>query len=102
MADPFQEISRVAVLPGSGDSEIMAAARSGADVYVTSDLRHHPVLDARQETGLAFINTPHAAIEKLAFNLMVQDVPAAVRARYNEEIEMLITSINTDPWNVRF
>ncbi|MDK6445198.1 Nif3-like dinuclear metal center hexameric protein [Alloscardovia omnicolens] len=100
--DPFQEISRVAVLPGSGDSEIMAAARSGADVYVTSDLRHHPVLDARQETGLAFINTPHAAIEKLVFNLMVQDVPAAVRARYNEEIEMLITSINTDPWNVRF
>ncbi|TCD54592.1 Nif3-like dinuclear metal center hexameric protein [Alloscardovia theropitheci] len=102
--NPSRLIRRVAVLPGSGDSEINAAASCGADVYVTSDLRHHPVLDARQETGMAFINTPHAAIEKLAFNLMKIDVPQALCEEYGEEgrsVELEITDINTDPWNER-
>ncbi|WP_418968693.1 Nif3-like dinuclear metal center hexameric protein [Alloscardovia omnicolens] len=99
--DVDRQISRVAVLPGSGDSEIAAAAASGAQVYVTSDLRHHPVLDARQETDLAFINTPHAAIEKLVFPLMMQDVPTALEKRYGASVDMELTDINTDPWNMR-
>lgn len=99
-----QNIQRIAVLPGSGDSEVEAAAKSGADVYVTSDLRHHPVLDARQETGMAFINTPHAAIENLAFTLMRDDVPAALARRFGQNgaaIEMEVSQINTDPWDLR-
>ena len=39
-------VKKVAVLGGSGDSEFDAVRAVGADVYVTSDLRHHPVLDA--------------------------------------------------------
>lgn len=42
-------VRRVAVLGGSGDSLFEQVRASGADVYVTSDLRHHPVLDARQQ-----------------------------------------------------
>lgn len=99
--DVTREIRRVAVLPGSGDSEISAAAASGADVYVTSDLRHHPVLDAVQETGMAFINTPHAAIEKLVFTLMKDDVPALLSERFGVEMPMEVTDINTDPWSMR-
>lgn len=44
--DPHRLIQRVAVLPGSGDSLFDEVRDSGADVYVTSDLRHHPATDA--------------------------------------------------------
>ena len=42
-------VQRVAVLGGSGDSMFDEVRAADADVYVTSDLRHHPVLDARQQ-----------------------------------------------------
>ena len=40
---------RVAVLGGAGDDLFDAVRASGADVYVTADLRHHPALEAREE-----------------------------------------------------
>src|SRR4029077_2402923 len=39
--DPRRPVRRVAVCGGAGDSLLGAARASGADVYVTSDLRHH-------------------------------------------------------------
>ncbi|MFC0266181.1 Nif3-like dinuclear metal center hexameric protein [Alloscardovia macacae] len=102
--EPERVVHRVAVLPGSGDSEIATAHAAGADVYVTSDLRHHPVLDARQETGMAFIQTPHAAIEKLVFPILVEDVSAALTERFGQEgsaVRFEITELNTDPWDMR-
>lgn len=41
-------IGTVAVLPGSGDS-LFDVRAAGVDVYVTSDLRHHPVTDAIEQ-----------------------------------------------------
>lgn len=114
-------IRKVAVLGGSGDSLFNEVRASGADVYVTSDLRHHPVLDARQqavreaqlrEQGLqqscpAFINTPHYASEKVWFKYALEDIPEAVIADLAEEgdpgagerrIEMKLSPTNTDPF----
>lgn len=42
-------VRRVAVLGGAGDGALEAARASGADVFVTADLRHHPALEAREE-----------------------------------------------------
>lgn len=42
-------VSKVVVLGGSGDSFFDQVRATGADVYVTSDLRHHPVLDEQQQ-----------------------------------------------------
>lgn len=101
--DLDKEVHRIAVLPGSGDSHIGTAVRSGADVYITSDLRHHPVLDARQESGIAFINTPHAAIEKLWLTYACDDVVQAIALRFGAECvpTIALTDINTDPWDMR-
>ncbi|MCI1915238.1 MAG: Nif3-like dinuclear metal center hexameric protein [Bifidobacteriaceae bacterium] len=107
--DLSMPVHRVAVLGGSGDSLFDEVRASGADVYVTSDLRHHPVLDARQQamreaqlrSGLsrgdtdsspedsgiarpAFINTPHYASEKVWFKYALEDIPDAVIARFGE------------------
>src|SRR5690625_7578485 len=40
-----RSVRTVAVCPGAGDSFVEAAARTGADAYITSDLRHHPALE---------------------------------------------------------
>ena len=42
-------VQYVAILPGSGDSLFNEVRATGADVYVTSDLRHHPVTDAIEQ-----------------------------------------------------
>ena len=46
---PDAVVRRVAVMGGAGDDLFDAVRASGADVYVTADLRHHPVLEAREE-----------------------------------------------------
>lgn len=47
--DPEALVRRIAILPGSGDSLFNEVRETGADVYVTSDLRHHPVTDAIEQ-----------------------------------------------------
>ena len=121
--DPDTIISNVALLPGSGDSLFDEVRATGADVYVTSDLRHHPVTDAIEQAryeaamradGIAlghgrlsqnephvrpcFINTPHAAIESMWFNYATEDVPAALASATDERVETNWIRTTTDPW----
>ena len=62
-------VRRVACSPGSGASFIDAAARAGADVLVTGDIKHHDALKARA-LGLSIIDVTHAATERKAVPLM--------------------------------
>jgi dinuclear metal center YbgI/SA1388 family protein len=66
--DPDAVVHRVAVMGGSGDDQFDAVRASGADVYVTADLRHHPVLEAREEArdGAPYlVDAGHWATESL-------------------------------------
>ncbi len=92
----------------------------GVDVYVTSDLRHHPVTDAieqaRYEASMRaadielgrgdatvrpmFINTPHSAIESIWFQYAMGDVPRAVSEATGDIPTVRWISMNTDPWNL--
>jgi dinuclear metal center YbgI/SA1388 family protein len=47
---PDEEVRRVAVVGGAGDDRFEQVRAAGADVYVTADLRHHPVLEEREQT----------------------------------------------------
>lgn len=94
-------VRTVAVCPGAGDSFLGAATASGADVYITSDLRHHPALehieDAADPSAVpALIDVAHAASEALwlplAKELLAETVP---------ELEVLISEVPTDPWTGR-
>lgn len=113
-------VSTVAVLPGSGDSLFDEVRAAGADVYVTSDLRHHPVTDAieqaRYEASMrasgvamghgdgrvrpAFVNTPHSAIESMWFQYAMEDVPHAVAEATGDIPDVCWISMNTDPWSM--
>ena len=45
-------VQYVAILPGSGDSLFNEVRATGADVYVTSDLRHHRRLTPSNKPGM--------------------------------------------------
>lgn len=47
--DPSALVQRIAVCGGSGDSLVDAVRASGADAYVTADLRHHPASELREQ-----------------------------------------------------
>lgn len=116
--DDDAPVNTVAVLPGSGDSLFDEVRAAGVDVYVTSDLRHHPVTDAIEQAryearmrgqGVAlgqgdahvrpmFINTPHAAIESMWFHYAIDDVPAAIAQATGGTVETNWLRDNTDPW----
>ena len=116
--EPDALVRTVAVLPGSGDSLFDEVRASGVDVYVTSDLRHHPATDAieqaRYEAALrgedirlghgdaqvrpSLINTPHAAIESIWFNYALHDVPDALEQAGGPRPEVNWLRETTDPW----
>ena len=93
--DPDATIRTVALCGGSGDFLLGAAQAAGADVYVTSDLRHHPVSEHRERAGAcAVVDVPHWAAEWTW-------LPVAARAladRLGDTVEITVSTIVTDPW----
>lgn len=57
-------LRKAAVCSGSGASVLHEAARQGADVLVTGDLKYHEALTA-QELGLSVIDAGHFATEQI-------------------------------------
>lgn len=97
---PHGRVRRVAVLGGAGDHAFAQVKASGADVYITADLRHHPALEAREEAALTESGTPylidagHYASEWLWLPVLA--------ARLREQfagVEVLVSDRRTDPWD---
>src|SRR3990170_772079 len=61
--DPDSEVTTVAVCGGAGDDLFDEVRASGADVYVTADLRHHPAAEAREHGPPALVDCAHWATE---------------------------------------
>ncbi len=62
VGDPAAKISKVALCSGSGSTLLRDAARSGADVLVTGDVKYHEARDA-EDMGLAVIDAGHFSTE---------------------------------------
>lgn len=95
--DPGQVVQRVACCSGAGDSLLRHPLVTSADVYITSDLRHHPASEAREQAlltgGPALVDISHSAgewvwLEALAEKL--RNVRPMLRVEVSHE--------NTDPW----
>ena len=63
-ADAGRTVRRVAVLGGSGSSDVAAAERAGADTYVTGELKHNNLTDA-PERGMNLVAAGHFYTENL-------------------------------------
>ena len=89
--NPDAIISRVAVCSGAGDSFIANAIEANADVYVTSDLRHHVTHDAVFE--LAVIDISHWAAEAVWVDGVIEEF------KKKKGVEFLASEVSTDPWS---
>ena len=98
--DPERMVKKVAVSSGSGDSFLDQAAALGVDVYVTSDLRHHPVDEhlraahLAEPEGPAVVDTAHWASE-FPWTAQARDIVEDA-LRVNTEI----IDVRTDPWTI--
>ena len=99
-------VRRVAVMGGSGDDQFGAARASGADVYVTADLRHHPVLEAREEArdGTPYvIDAGHWAMESLWLATGLAQLMTALGEQPTSgpaptRVEGRLSGLRTEPW----
>ncbi|MDR2799291.1 MAG: Nif3-like dinuclear metal center hexameric protein [Bifidobacteriaceae bacterium] len=92
--DSDAQIKSVAICSGSGDFMLLGDELIQADVYITSDLRHHPVLDFRQEyPEKCIIDVPHWVGEHICLD--------SIRSRLESELEIkgIVSKIPTDPFN---
>lgn len=55
---------RIAVMPGSGKSEMMSVKRQGYDLYLTGDYGHHEGIDA-MDMGMTIIDATHYGLEHI-------------------------------------
>lgn len=94
--DPQATVRTVAVCGGSGDS-LLADAAGIADVYVTSDLRHHRVLDHLADVGCPVIDVAHWASEWPWLALAAEAIADGLAQR-GITVEIEISEIPTDPW----
>lgn len=97
--DLDQQMRTVAVAGGAGDFLLDDARGRSVDVYVTSDLRHHPASEFREHSSApALVDVPHWAAEWTWLPV----VSAALADRLAApSVSMAVSHICTDPWNHR-
>jgi dinuclear metal center YbgI/SA1388 family protein len=91
-------VRTVAVCGGSG-GEFLPDAAAVADVYVTSDLRHHRAQDHLVDGGCALVDVAHWASEwpwlPVAADALRDDL-----AERGSTVEVHVSRIPTDPWTL--
>lgn len=91
-------VHTVAVCGGAGDLLLNAQAVREADVYITSDLRHHPASEARESAlvsgGPALIDVSHWASEWLWLDTAANQLREAL-----PDVTVTVSDIRTDPWD---
>jgi dinuclear metal center YbgI/SA1388 family protein len=91
-------IATVARCAGAGDSLLSHPEVVGADVYVTSDLRHHPASEASENArvagGPALIDVSHWASEWLWLEVAAEQLRSALPG-----VEVTVSELRTDPWD---
>ena len=97
--DPNRVVRRLALCAGSGSSLIDAARQSGADVFLTADLKHHNAVETvtqPADSTLSLIDASHWATERPWLDV----VAARLRNRFGDTVEAVVSGLVTDAWNM--
>ncbi|MFB6561055.1 MULTISPECIES: Nif3-like dinuclear metal center hexameric protein [unclassified Streptomyces] len=96
--DPDALVRRVAVSGGSGDSLFEQVRAAGVDVFLTADLRHHPVSEARETSRpLALVDAAHWATEWPWCEQAAAQLDA-ISERHGWGLRTHVSRTVTDPW----
>ena len=91
-------VGTIAVCGGAGDSLLSEPAVLASDVYITSDLRHHPASESRENArlgrGPALIDVSHWASEWLWLATAAAELGEALPG-----LTVTVSELRTDPWD---
>lgn len=91
-------VTTVALCAGAGDSYLDEPAVQSADVYISSDLRHHPASAFRETAklsgGPALIDVSHWASEWLWLDTAATELRDALPG-----VTVTVSELRTDPWD---
>jgi len=80
VGDPAAKVTKIAVCGGSGANLLHEAARQGADVLVTGDVKYHEAR-AAESLGVALLDAGHFATEQLMVDELTARLKQAAQAR---------------------
>ncbi|MBX0298933.1 Nif3-like dinuclear metal center hexameric protein [Cryobacterium sp. 1639] len=92
-------IQTVALCGGAGDSLLREPLVHTADVFITSDLRHHPASESREQTLLAGVGPALIDVSHWASEWLWLDTAAAQLAAKLPGVRILVSDLRTDPWD---
>ncbi len=95
--DPERSVRRIAVCGGAGDFLLGTVLDTDADVYVTSDLRHHPAAEFVEKGGAALVDVAHWAAESTWLPVVASRLGDAL----GDAVETRVSALSTDPWTMR-
>ncbi len=98
VGNPEQRISKLALCGGSGASLLHDAAREGADLFLTGDIKYHDAREA-QALGLSMIDAGHFATERLMVEGLSLQMETELKSR-KFELEVLRCTVESDPFEV--
>ncbi|SFC68243.1 dinuclear metal center protein, YbgI/SA1388 family [Nocardioides terrae] len=99
--DPDRPVRTVALCGGAGDFLLDQLAASRADVYVTSDLRHHPAGEFLEQEGPALVDVAHWAAEWTWLPVVAAKLADALATGPGNRLETRVSTTVTDPWTFR-
>jgi dinuclear metal center YbgI/SA1388 family protein len=91
-----KQVTTVALCAGAGDSYLLLALDAGADVYITSDLRHHPAQEILEEAKARNVDFSLVDISHWAAEFLWLATAKDQLARELPGIELEICDIRTD------
>ncbi len=96
--DMNQPVKRIAICTGSGGSLVKEFIASGADVYITGDMKYH---DARQieEYSRAMIDVGHFGSEHMAIDLLYERLNHALQ-KEGLDIQLQKFKKEKDPFTI--
>ena len=93
--NPDKMINRIAICSGGGGGLLDDAIQSGADVYITGDIKYSGVRDSFSQS-VDIIEVNHFASECLAKRLLAEILSDSL----SDKINIILSEQNTDVFNV--
>lgn len=91
VGDKKQLVKKIALVTGSGLSELDKAISNGADVFITGDIKYHNALYAK-EIGIALIDATHFGSENIVVKLLGDILKNQV-----EHVEVIFDKYSSNP-----
>lgn len=98
--NPDRRVETVVVGSGAGDFMLDTVLGTDADVYLTSDLRHHRAAEFLEHDGPALVDVAHWAAEWTWLPVVERKLAEAVREQ-GDTVETRVSTAVTDPWSFR-